>query len=241
MNNNQPTIEESLEIADKVRSGEYFRDARTMADFDLHNPMSERYVYILITIFSLITFSFAIIAWQGLYPLKPQVPFIFITNDIVEDYPRIIALRSYTGEDNDTALRRYLIQNYVLLREEYDATLFDRNHSAVEVLSNKDVVKEYEDFIAPINPESPISLYQRHTTRRVAILSTKELKRPENDENYHIQVVYNSFLLRDDVEKEAGRYQVDVAFKYKNIKLDQSTGKIEPYGFIVTSYQIKKL
>lgn len=247
MNNTEPTTEEYIDISEKVRSGEYFRDARAVADFDLHEPMSERYVYIFLTILALTILITAVIAWQGLFPLKPRIPFIFITNDIVEDYPHIKSLADYTGENPNSALRRFLISNYVQTREEYDAATFDRNHNAVQKLSTTNVVDAYENFITPTNPESPISLYQRNTIRKINIL---QIKIPNNavetddsgkPKEFRASVVFDATLIKDDVEGSTTRHQVDIAFKYKDIKLDSNTLKIEPYGFIVTSYQIKNL
>ncbi len=247
MDNIEQTTEEQIEISEKVRSGEYFRDARAMADFDLHDPMSERYVYIFLTLLSLIIFVIAIIAWQGLFPLKPRVPFIFITNDIVEDYPHIKSLVDYQGENPNMALRRFLISNYVQTREEYNAETFDRNHNAIQSLSNSEVLNEYENYILPTNQESPISLYQRHTIRKINILQARiseiggESGNSSTPKEYHGTVIFDAILTKDDVDGNPTRHQVDIAFKYKDIKLDSNTLKIEPYGFIVTSYKIKNL
>ena len=241
--NSDQTTEEYIEIAEKVRSGEYFRDARAMADLDMHDPMSERYVYIFITIFSLIITFVAIIAWQGLYPLRPRIPFIFATNDIAEDYPQIRSLLNYIGEKPDPAIRRFLAEHYVRIREDYDAALFDRNHNAVQSLSGEAAFNEYEKFILPLNPESPISLYQRHTTRKISIISTVETGagNQSGDNEYRISIIFDAVLQQGEQKKPPTRHQVDIAFKYKDIKLDTTTGTIEPYGFIVTSYNTKNL
>ena len=50
----EPTSEEYLSIAEKVRSGEYFREARSMYDVGVNDPMSERYFYLFITSIALL-------------------------------------------------------------------------------------------------------------------------------------------------------------------------------------------
>lgn len=245
MESSEQTPEDYIEIANKIRSGEYFRDARAMVDIDIHEPMAERYWYLFITFMSLMITAVAIVACLGFFPLKTRVPFIFGTNNIVDDYPRIRSLLTYIGEDSNFALRRHLIQHYVKLREEYDASFFDTNHSAVVTLTDKAVLQEYEDFISPLNPDAPVTLYQRNIKRKVNIISIinieNNIKKQSDTKEYNMRVVYDAVLKKGEQENQQGRYQVDIAFKYKDIKLEKTTGKIEPYGFIVTSYQIEKL
>ncbi len=245
MDNNDQTPEDYIEIANKVRSGEYFRDARAMADINIHNPMPERYLFILLTILSLVITYVSILALEGLIPLKPQVPFIFVTNDIVEDYPQIKPLVNYPRENPNIALQRFLVQHYIGLREEYNAKLFDRNHDAILILSDKKTADEYENYILPTNPESPVTLYQRNMERKINVIYTEFIDENKKDKSeineYYMRVIFDATVIKGEDEKSTSRHQVDIAFKYKDIKLDTATMKIDPYGFIVTSYNKKNL
>ena len=109
---------EYIEISEKVRSGEYFREVRRVIDSDLHDPMTDRYWYILLTIPSIIIVIIVIFALQSLYPLNPEVPFIYGINDIMEDSPHIKSLIEVSGEGADAALQRFVVSNYVKEREE---------------------------------------------------------------------------------------------------------------------------
>jgi type IV secretory pathway component VirB8 len=245
MDSREQDSEEYVEIANKIRSGEYFRDARAMVDIDIHEPMSDRYWFLFITIMSFLTTGVAIIAWLGFYPLKPKVPFIFATNDVLEDYPRVTPLQSFRGEDPNAALQRHLVKHYTKLREEYNADYFDRNHNAVGQISSPDVLDEYERFVSPLNHKSPVSLYQRHTQRKINIISMENIennyKKEDGVKEYYAIIVYEEILKIGETENRRGQYQVDIAFLYKDIKLDKTTGKIEPYRFYVTSYKVKNL
>ncbi len=245
MDNIEQTPEDYIEIADKIRSGEYFRDARQMYDIDVHSPMSERYWYLFITLIAIIITIVAVISWSEFFPLNNRVPFVYTTNNLLEDYPRVKTLLDHRGENPNSALQRYLAQHYVELREEYSAELFDRSHNAIIILSNKEVGADYDKFVSPLNPDSPITLYQRHTRREINILSSEnienEKKKVDGVKEYNMRIIFDDMLITGERENPHGRYQVDIAFLYKDIKLDASTGKIEPYGFIVTSYQIKSL
>ena len=239
MNDNKKKAEEYIEISKKVHSGEYFSEAKEMYDLDVNDPMTDRYLYIFISIISIAIFIAVFIAFNGLYPLKPSVPFIYSVNDIVEDLPKIKTLRKVDGEDTDSALQRFLIENYVKMREEYQLKFFDRNQSVIETISTKQVFADYEKFIDKNNPLSPIVMYQRHTERSINILSSKWIKNISNKDNlqdYNMQIIYNAKINKIGQEPQFSRWKVDVAFKYEPIKLDTETGNIKPYGFIVTSY-----
>lgn len=246
MEKNEQTPDEYVEIADKIRSGEYFREARNMFNIDVHEPMAERYWFMFITTLSMSITAAAVIAVMALFPLKIRVPFIVATNNIIDDYPKIKSLLNYVGEDPNVALRRHLVNHYTKLREEYDAAFFDRDHNAVLYLSRPNVLKEYEDFVSPLNPDSPVALYQRNTQRKVNILSTEEIeddndKKENGRKQYKARVFFGSVLTRGEQEVIQGNYKVDIAFIYEDISLDKETGKVKPYGFIVTSYHVERL
>src|SRR5687768_10446749 len=119
MQPNEMTPEDYLEIAEKVRTGEYFREARGMYDVTVNDPMSERYLYVCITALAMMILVVSVYAAQQLYPLSRSVPFIFNTHDIVNDLPRMKSLVSVKGEDAGEALLRFLVKNYVTMRESY--------------------------------------------------------------------------------------------------------------------------
>src|SRR5688500_9879818 len=99
MQPNSMTPEEYLQIAEKVRTGEYFREARGMYDVTVNDPMSERYLYICITVLACLILITSVYAAQQLYPLGRSVPFIFNTHDIVDDLPRMKSLVNVKGEN----------------------------------------------------------------------------------------------------------------------------------------------
>ncbi|MBY0406265.1 MAG: hypothetical protein K2Q01_01115, partial [Rickettsiales bacterium] len=153
-----PNDEDYQEIADKVRTGEYFREARKMYDLAVHDPMAERYMYVFITAISLLILLIAVSAAQSLYPLDSKVPLIFNTNDIIEEIPHIQKLQSSKDDSPSEATLRFMVKHYVENREEYDIATFDRNVNGVKSQSTEEVFREFQAQIAPSNPEGPINL-----------------------------------------------------------------------------------
>lgn len=234
--NDKVPAEEYLEIAEKVRTGEYFREARSMYDVTVNDPMSERYIYVLITTIAMCILLVAIYAAQQLYPLERSVPFIFNTHDIVDDLPRMKSLVAQKGESASEALLRFLAKNYVTMRESYDIGTFDRNTSGIKQQSSPEVFAEYQSYINPNNPESPIVLYQRHSRRTVTILATKRLA----DQDYGMEVYYD-VTVENRTEVKKSRWQADIAFSYSGVELDDKSGKVKPINFVVTKYRSKRL
>jgi type IV secretory pathway component VirB8 len=228
--------EEYLEIAEKVRTGEYFREARGMYDTMINDPMSERYLYILITTIAMAILVVSIYAAQQLYPLERSVPFIFNTNNIVDDLPRMKSLVAFKGEDPSEALLRFLVKNYVTTRESYDIETFDRNTSGIKQQSSPQVFGEFQNFINPANPESPIVQYQRHSRRVITILATKRLE----DQDYGMEVYYD-VTIENRTEVKKSRWQADIAFSYSGVELDDEGEKVKPINFVVTKYLSKRL
>jgi type IV secretion system protein VirB8 len=228
-----PTTEDYVEIADKVRTGEYFREARKMFDVSVHDPMSERYMYLFITAISLLVFFIAFTAVQSLYPLNSQVPLIFYANDVIEDIPRIQKLQVTKDENPGEALLRFMVKRYLEAREGYDIATFDRDVNGVKSQSNEDVSREFQAFINPRNPEGPINQYQRHSRRYINIVYSKRL--PDS-----MEVIFDA-TVESKVAVKISRWRANIAFKYSGIELDEKGEKVKPVTFIVTKYHSKRL
>lgn len=228
-----PTAEDYTEIADKVRTGEYFREARKMYDVSVHDPMAERYMYLFITTISLLVFFIALSAAQSLYPLNSQVPLIFYANNVIEDIPRIEKLQGFKDENPSEALLRFLVKRYLDAREGYNIDSFDRDVNGVKSLSSEDVFREYQAYINPANAEGPINLYQRHSRRYITIISMRRL--PDS-----MEVIFYATVESKQAVKNS-RWRANIAFKYSGIELDEKGEKVKPVTFIVKKYHSKRL
>lgn len=222
-----------LRIAEKVRTGEYFREARSMYDVTIHDPMSERYLYVFITGLAVFVLMIALIAVQGLYPLQSAIPLIYITHDFYEDIPHIQSLQTYKNEDPSEALLRFLVKNYILVREEYDIGTFDRDVNSVKSQSSDSVYKEFQQFIDPHNPESPITVYQRHSKRKINVLKIRRL-------SDGMEVIFEA-TIDSRTEVKRSHWRANISFQYSGVELDDKTDKVKPMNFVVTAYNSKRL
>lgn len=228
-----PHDEDYQDIADKVRTGEYFREARKMYDLTIHDPMAERYMYVFITAISLLVLLISLSAVQSLYPLQSPVPLIFNTNDVIEDLPHIQKLQVSKSDAAGEALLRFMVRHYVQIREEYDIATFDRDVSGVKSQSSEEVFREYQMQINPANPQGPVNLYQRHSRRKINIIQSRRM--PES-----MEVVFDA-LVESRTEVKKSRWRANIAFKYSGIALDEKGEKVKPVTFVVTKYHSKRL
>lgn len=225
---------EDDDIAEKIRTGEYYQEARSMYDLAVHDPMAERYLYVLITVLAILSSIVAFVAVQGLYPLKTPVPFIVNTTNITEDVPHIRTLIGHEGETPSEAMLRFYAENYTTMREEYDIEKLDRNASGIKSQSSDQVFADFQRSLDPRNPDSPITLYQRYSTREITVLRVTQHKGES-----HLEVIYEAAVeTKGNVKKS--HWQADISFNYSGIELDEK-GTVKPVSFIVTQYRTKRL
>lgn len=231
----QALQDESQVIAKKIRSGEFFNESRAMYDAAVHDPMAERYFYLLVTALAACIFLTAIIAANGLYPLKVTAPFIVANPNLVDDVPNIRTLITREGEDPSAALLSFVLDQYVRAREEYQIDTFERNISAVRGHSTDEVFAEFERMIDPRNPASPVTLYQRHSVRRAQIYAIRPaLSGPG------LEILFETSIEGKNEVKRT-RWQAGIVFDYSGVELDEETGAIKPFQFLVTQYKVKRL
>jgi type IV secretion system protein VirB8 len=232
----EPSPEEYLNIAEKVRSGEYFREAQAMYDVTVNDPMAERYFYIALTIVALITALAAFYAAQALYPLSRSTPFIYKANDPVEEVPHIRSLKEYQGQAPDEAVLHFMIANFVRLYEEYSIKTLDRSLSGIQSQASDKVFAAYQVLMNPNNPDSPVMRYQRHSIRTIQVVSVKNVEGTKDQCEAIFDAVEQG---REEAKKT--RFVANITFRYSGIQLDEGKNTIKPIEFQVTEYHTRRI
>lgn len=223
-------------ITERVRTGEYFREARRAYSDVYVEPMADRYLYVIVTLASLVICLLAFFALTGLYPLNPPAPFVYISQDSTEELPLMKPI-SQPAEEPNLALKKYLVAEYVKRRESYDFTTLELNVRVVRNMSDDETYTAFERLLNPASPQSPIAKYERHTRRTVKILAIQPLA------DGSLDVTYDSFLERGrHAEPElAGRWRTNIAFRFDDVTVDQITGESSPLSFTVTRYSTQRI
>jgi type IV secretory pathway component VirB8 len=231
----------SLDIED----GSYFREARKWYSVKYIALISERVIYIIITLLSFIVLIVSIIAIYRLMPLKPSVPFTYISKNGVETVSHIELLEREWGEPSDVSLRRYFCQEYVERREGYNINQLNTNVLYVYNHSDDFTAREYRDYMDKSNPRSPIVLFQARIERKVAVSDVTVMLKEEN--KYECEVSFSA-IIANDTGYEETFYRAKLQFDYTNVAYEYTDEdaiagkplKVTPMTFKVTEYSVKQ-
>ena len=230
---------DTKEIAAEVESGEYYAKAREWYSALYHAPIPERCFFIVVMALALLTTYFAVTSFLALQPINPAVPFVVVSHDVFEEVPSIrhIAL---PREAPDSALMRFLVENYVKEREEYNFDRYGRDVSGVRGQSDAATYAAYQQLIDPQNPRSPVALYERHTQRNIWVRST--LVHASQDP--HTAVVEFTATTIHGREVKKSNFAANITFRYSPIGVKENGNAapltITPMGFVVTGYEVKE-
>lgn len=223
-------------IKEKIQTGDFFRESMDSYHAQYHDIMAERYFFLGVSALSLLMFMMALIGMIMLSPLKTDVPFIYSSTNVENDYPRIKALGS-KEEDPNLLLKRFMVINYLKLREEYRVSILERNRAGVEAQSSEDVFQEYVALLDPRNPESPIKKYQRLAVRNIKPISYN-LKSNE-DGSQVANILYKEEVVTSGADISVRNMRAIITFSFENVKVNQTTGEASPIKFFVTGYQVE--
>lgn len=230
------TSKDGQEIAENIRSGEFFRESLQDYHARYDDLISERYYYLAVTLISIALFCMSLIGIGMIYPLSTKVPFIYYTADIVEDLPIMKRLGKQDADPN-ILLKNFLLSNYVRLREQYSIDTVDRNANGIKSQSSDEVYDDYQSIMNPSNPESPIALFQRQAIRRVDITSIQP-EQGNGDETVYVN--FTATIFTSNKAKKVLMRAI-ISFRFEDIGVDHNTGKTIPHGFIVTKYKSESL
>lgn len=221
------------EVNDKVRSGEYFREARTMYGFFVNDPMSERYLYIFITLLAIIVLYIGATAAMQLFPLGRREPFVFDSYNIDDELPVVKPLKAFKDQDPNIAILNFLLDNYVKLRENYEIVQIERNANGVRSQSLPKVYQEYQYNMDPSNAPSPIARYQRDAKRQVVVRDINIFEKKSAD------VIFDAYVDAGK-QRDTTRWVATIAFDYEDVKVDDDA-VITPFQFVVTNYSVRQI
>jgi type IV secretory pathway component VirB8 len=221
------------EIARQVESGEYFREMQNAYATVYLDPISDRYFYLAFTAACVLIGLISLIAFSSIFPLRRDIPFWYWSDNIFEERPIIKPLLAFPEENINIALKRYLVSEYVLRRESYDIDTLELNVRFVKAHSEPKTFEIWQRGLDPGNPDSPISQFQRHSTRKIAVAGVSL------NQDGGVDVTYDT-LVDNRKEVKKTRMVATIAFQYNDVTIDQDTGQKTPIHFLVTEYRTRR-
>jgi type IV secretory pathway component VirB8 len=228
-----------------VDDGSYFREAREWYSMKYVALISERVVYIVITVLALVLFVLSCMAIYGLLPLTPSAPFTYMAKNGRDTIAHIRLLERKWGEPNDVSLRYYFAEEYVKRREAYSIKTLNSSVLYIYGHSSANVAKEFRGYIDASNPQSPLVLYQSRVERKIDIVSSDIT--PLGNNKYEARVDFVAMVAKDNGYEQT-YHRSKLQFDYTDIHYDYTDEdviagkplKIDPMAFKVTAYSVKQ-
>ena len=228
-----------------IEDGSYFREGRKWYSLKYVALISERVIYIIITMLALLILIASVVGILRLLPLTPPVPFTYISRDGVGTLAHIESLENEWGEASDVSLRRYFCEEYVRRREGYNIRKLNANVLYIYNHSNEVTARNFRDYMDKSNPRSPLVMYQSRIERRVTV--DEVIVTPLGDNKYEAVVDFSAILVRDGGYEQT-YHRAQLQFDYTDIKYEHTDEdtingkplKISPMTFKVTEYSAKQ-
>lgn len=163
--------EDNKEIAESVRSGQYFNQAREWFQAVYIGPISERSFFLVVAVLAAFVAVCGVLSVFKMMPLTSRVAVIvYAPEDYSGKVQKIVPLGKH-GDDVNTAMIHHLVSNYVSAREGYSARAMISNGMVVYANSNDAEYASYQAAADPQNPESYFAKLGQSVERLVKIKS----------------------------------------------------------------------
>lgn len=218
---------DTSEVKRMLESREYFVQARVWYTERYLRPLGERSFFVVITLLCALTIFLSLVVYSSMFPLKRGVPYTILGNfeTMYEDMPFIRPLRQVPGEDLNLSLSRFLLNNYVTMREKYryDVLDIERRFARLRATTADDEFLQYQQESSPENPGSPTNKYGRNATREVAV---QRVDMRMQEKETHTARVYYATLLSSGTGQQINQWVATITFRFPLVKVDQSTNKV---------------
>ncbi len=161
---------EDQTVAEMIRNGSYFREARAWYQTVYINIIPDRAFFLLITLLATLTGMCGVIAFTDITPIVPRQPALIPSRDIYADVPSLTRLRA-DKEHIDVALQRFFIISYINNRESYDAEHASAAKAFISAHADPSVLPEYLSSIDAANPQSLPNVLGANGARNVRLQS----------------------------------------------------------------------
>ena len=243
----------NAEIAEKIRSGTYYKEAWDWYAFKYIYPVSQRSFFIFITIAAIIVTVAAATALYNFYPLRVRVPVAINNPDMTKDYAELLKVKVPENGDTDMPIVEYLAQKYVENVEEYHFGKFDKQLTFLKQFSSPPLYGEIEKRYDIRNLDSLVLKYRDHTTRDIKLIS-HQLERgegylPNNEMPEGVankDVPYRAYVTFEATESNftgitTRQWQATVDLTMSPIIFDKQNKKFPPLDFRVINYSVKPI
>lgn len=220
-------------ILKSLKSGQYFIDAINWYERKYIFPSTERSILFILALVFLLTSAVTIKYTNKVFPLHEEISFPIISNDI-DDFVPIIKKISRPEESIEYSLAKYLLSNYLIIRESYDYYNIETQLNIIKNNSFRKVYEEYAQQLDLSKIDSAIYKYQNNFTRKIEIISAKSNKDLDT-----IEIFFNAKVMNylNQVIEES-EWKAEMSFIMSDIDKEKENNKL---NFLVSEYKVEKV
>jgi type IV secretion system protein VirB8 len=167
-------------------------------------------------------------------PLKEKIPVVIRVNTTTGETAIITNTDVSTfNTDKNEAIDKSNLANYVINRESYDWNYQESMYSKTLLMTDKEIIKDYQQNFSDDNPNAIDKKYQNFTR---VIIENPSVSFYENS----AMVRYTRKIITNNQIVSANQEMATIAYEYATADMQDADRIINPLGFQVKSYRIDK-
>ena len=148
---------DTAKIAETIRDGTYFEEARGWYRAVYIGPIAERVFFLIISLLAGFVGIISVFAVLEIRPLTSR-PGLLISNPRLDDTMLELLPLKAKGTDMNRSLQQFFVQNYVQFYEGYAADRYTANFGFVQQHSDAETFSQYATIYGNTNPQSPAAI-----------------------------------------------------------------------------------
>ena len=212
------------------KTPEYYKKGETWDQEVIANALLSRNRAWIMAFFCMGIAALSLLTLILILPLKTFEPYV-VTVDQTTGYLEVTK-GLYDGNlTQDEALTQANLVKYVSLREQYNPAILKENYEAVELMSEGEALKEFQELWSGTNPDNPSRKLGAKASIDIKIKSVSFI----NDKTASVRFMRE---VRENDRIKTGHFNAVIQFQYSQKPMQMKDRFSNPLGFQVTHYRI---
>jgi type IV secretion system protein VirB8 len=219
-------------VEEYIKSGEYFRDARSWYNFKYLYPLSQRSFLLFIAAFVATLLLILVLNIYSLLPIIVQVRYALYTNS----YESTASIKKADQIQNSSlaSIADIMVRSYITTRESYDYNSLRKQFIFIQNNSTRLVFRKFFSYMSIDNSLSPVMRYKKETKRSIEVISSSYPEPGQALIIFHsVAKMIDGAIFEDMIWEAQVNYNID--------DIDLNAASDTKFNFVVTNYYLKLL
>lgn len=171
-------MDEREEIAEAIRSGQYFKEARAWYQAIYISPVSGRTMFMVIAVCAVLVALVAVAAVSSLLPISTNVPVLMMAPEKIDDVDlRAVPLNRPKREINQ-AMQEFFCAQFVRSYESWNPKTLQQQQLIINAHSNEKISNQY---VSTVGQQIQENKYTEKSTREIQVISVNLISSPQGN------------------------------------------------------------